>query len=360
MRGFSVFLGQQTYPELKSYLLKMKEAGFQSVFTSLHIPEDDPTVYKEELQQLAQITSDLSLELVADISPASLGHLGYSFEQAYELTDWGITGLRIDYGIDADIIVSLSKKMKVVLNASTLTEEAIQNLIKKGLATHNVEAWHNYYPRPETGLDEGAFIQKNEQLLQYGIMMAAFVPGDAKRRGPLYKGLPTLEKHRDISPFAAAIELWRLGKIDKVLIGDPDLSESTIQAFKQYDQGIMTLRTHLYPMNDEVKAIVNQTHTQRMDTARDVIRSQNARIYVKENNIRILAERCDARPRGSVTMDNELNGRYEGELQLTKTSLAPQPGVNVIGHVINQDELLLDLLQPGEAFVLNEVNEQLI
>ncbi|MED1603413.1 DUF871 domain-containing protein [Alkalihalophilus marmarensis] len=353
MRGFSVYLGQQTYPELKNYLVKMKEAGFQTVFTSLHIPEDDPTVYKEKLQQLAQLTSDLSLDLVADISPASLGHLGYSFEQADELIEWGISGLRIDYGIDSDIIVSLSQKMKIVLNASTLTAEAIQNLIKKGLVTQNVEAWHNYYPRPETGLDKEAFIQKNEQLRHYGIMMAAFVPGDAKRRGPLYKGLPTLEKHRDTSPFTAAIELWRLGKIDKVLIGDPDLSESTIHAFKRYDQGILTFRTHLYPMNEEVKAIVNQTHTQRMDAARDVIRSQNARIYVQENNINVLPERCHARPRGTITIDNGTNGRYEGELQVTKTTLAPHPGVNVVGNVILRDELLLDLLQPGEVFVLS-------
>ncbi|MDV2884858.1 MupG family TIM beta-alpha barrel fold protein [Alkalihalophilus pseudofirmus] len=353
MRGFSVFLGQQTYPELKNYLLKMKEAGFQTVFTSLHIPEDDPTEYKEELQQLGQLTTSLSLELVADISPASLEHLGYTYEQADELTDWGISGLRIDYGIDGETIVSLSRKMKVVLNASTMTKKGIKDLIKGGLVTQNVEAWHNYYPRPETGLDKEAFIQKNEQLRHYGIMMAAFVPGDARKRGPMYKGLPTLEKHRDISPFAAAIELLRVCKIDKVLIGDPDLSEAAIQAFKRYDQGILTFRTNLYPLNEDVKALVNQTHTQRVDAARDVIRSQNARIYVQENNINVLPERCHARPRGTITIDNETNGRYEGELQVTKTTLTPHSGVNVVGNVILRDELLLDLLQPGEVFVLS-------
>ena len=26
--------------------------------------------------------------------------------------------------------------------------------------------------------------------------MMAFIPGDAEKRGPLYEGLPTLEKHR--------------------------------------------------------------------------------------------------------------------------------------------------------------------
>ncbi|MDV2687344.1 MupG family TIM beta-alpha barrel fold protein, partial [Alkalihalophilus lindianensis] len=85
----------------------------------------------------------------------------YTYEQADELTDWGISGLRIDYGIDGETIVSLSRKMKVVLNASTMTKKGIKDLIKGGLVTQNVEAWHNYYPRPETGLDKEAFIQKN-------------------------------------------------------------------------------------------------------------------------------------------------------------------------------------------------------
>ena len=48
----------------------------------------------------------------------------------------------------------------------------------------------------------------------------AFIPGDGEKRGPLYEGLPTLEKHRNMRPLEAYLELVQECDVDKVLIGD--------------------------------------------------------------------------------------------------------------------------------------------
>ncbi len=47
----------------------------------------------------------------------------------------------------------------------------------------------------------------------------AFIPGDGEKRGPLCEGLPTLEKHRNMRPLEAYLELVQDCDVDKVLIG---------------------------------------------------------------------------------------------------------------------------------------------
>ena len=60
----------------------------------------------------------------------------------------------MDYAIDNQTIAQLSRKITISLNASTLTEKDINELNTYQADFSNLEAWHNYYPRPETGLDK--------------------------------------------------------------------------------------------------------------------------------------------------------------------------------------------------------------
>ncbi len=152
------------------------------MFTSLHIPEEDASAYRTKLQLLGSIASALEMELIADISTASMEKLDLDWKTAETVLDWGLTGLRIDYGIEDDVIVRLSQKMKVALNASTLTEEQLQRLIEAGLRTTHTEVWHNFYPRPETGLALSDFLAKNLLFQTYDLKVQAFIPGDRNLR----------------------------------------------------------------------------------------------------------------------------------------------------------------------------------
>src|SRR5699024_472844 len=191
------------------HLNKMLTSGFTSIFTSLHIPEDDPAYYSERLRQLGTWAREKEVSIYADVSGNALEKMGFSFRQAEELKELGLTGLRMDYGVELTQIAELSNQMKVALNASTLTPKELSELKKAGASFENLIAWHNYYPRPETGLSKDTFIRTNKWLKEEGFTVAAFVPGDGERRGPLYQELPTLEKHRNVHPLAGAIELQR-------------------------------------------------------------------------------------------------------------------------------------------------------
>lgn len=345
MRGISVYLGDDSFMNLEPYVEKVSKLGFTSIFTSLHIPEDDPLLYKERLQQLGSWAMKYDMELMADIAPQSLAHLGFVWDNAAGLLEWGVTGLRIDYGVDYDVIASLSRKMKIALNASTLTKEGLAALASAGLQRDAVEMWHNFYPRPETGLDSVELVKINLWLKSEGLNVMAFIPGDGILRGPLHKGLPTLEEHRDMNPFTAYLHLKEDGAVDKVLVGDITLSDDSLEQFSAFHQGEILLRAQALMETGPMSV-----QTNRWDAARDCIRSMESRQYGLIGTHLLKPNNTIARNKGSITVDNERYGRYRGELQITKRDLHADDKVNVVGKVIAEDLDLLPYIKGGMKF----------
>lgn len=348
MRGISVYLGDDSFQGLSPYIERVSKLGFTSIFTSLHIPEDDPLLYKERLQQLGRWALQFDMELMADIAPQSLAHLGFGWDNAEGLLEWGVTGLRIDYGVDDNVIAALSQKMKIALNASTLTKAGLAALTRAGLQRNAVEMWHNFYPRPETGLDSSEFVKTNLWLKSEGLAVMAFIPGDGLLRGPLHCGLPTLEEHRDVSPFKAYLHLKADGAVDKILIGDITLSDESLYQFSEFHKGTIPLRAE--PL---VEVAPLDIQTNRWDAARDCIRSIESRQYGLIGTHLLEPNNTIPRYTGSITIDNKRYGRYQGELQITKKDLAADEKVNVIGKIINEDLELLPYIKGGVKFQIN-------
>lgn len=350
MIGISVYLNEERKSQNAAWIEKAAGYGCKSIFTSLHIPEDDPSSHRELLMELGQLAKEFRMELLADISPISLHHLGLSMDSLPVLLEWGLSGIRADYGFTPAEIIGLSHVMKVGINASTISESDIDEWIKNGLHVQNVEAWHNFYPRPETGLDKEFLIQRNRLFQLRGISTMAFVPGNGELRGPIHAGLPTLEKHRGMNPFAAAAELFLSAETDKVLIGDHSAAEEQLQLLSIVENRIVPLRfsPSIPPPNRWLK----QVHTNRMDPARDVIRSVESRSYAQMGDSSIQPENQQTRKKGAVTMDNELYGRYAGELQIALHDLPKDKRVNVLGHIVEEDLCLLPLIKAGQKFQL--------
>ena len=206
-----------------NYLLAMRNAGLTTVFTSLHIPEDDQKVVLKRLAELTKWCQNLETDIIADVSEKGLEQLGIALDNEKLVESLGLTGLRIDDGVSSATIAKLSQKMPIALNASTINKDDITALREHSANFENLQAWHNFYPRPETGLDENWLEQKNKWLHQMNLETMAFVAGDDVLRGPIHAGLPTLEKHRDENPLAATLELKQLG-CDHIFIGDPSLT----------------------------------------------------------------------------------------------------------------------------------------
>jgi len=357
MLGFSLYLSECRKVNYQKLLKKAKKAGSQNIFTSLHIPEDNPDDYLALLKKLAELVSDNDMNLIVDISPSSLSYLNLNVNNAEEVLNWGVTGFRLDYGFEKHDIVELSKKMIVVLNASTVTKSYLESLISLGLNLKNVEAMHNFYPRPETGLCREFLIRKNKLLKSYKIKVSAFIPGDNDKRYPLFEGLPSLEEHRNENPVKSFLDLKYKCLVDNIYVGDLNLSNETLMDFERLKEGYLLLRFKGFEDDDlkKVYQYLNKIHRNRLDQAQNVVRLSSARSDL-QNMVHLLPRNNNKRTRGSITIDNIDYGRYCGEIQISLTDMPANPKVNVIGQVVNSDLYLLDYIKRGEKFKLFKIN----
>ena len=350
MLGFSIYLNRDLTAADYNYLLAMRNAGLTTVFTSLHIPEDDQKVVLKRLAELTKWCQNLETDIIADVSEEGLEQLGIALDNEKQIESLGLTGLRIDDGVTSATIAKLSQKMPIALNASTINEDDITALREHGASFENLQAWHNFYPRPETGLDANWLEQKNNWLHQMNLETMAFVAGDDVLRGPIHAGLPTLEKHRGENPLAATLELKQLG-CDHVFIGDGSLTTNMIDCFKNYIKQ-QTITLHV---DGNLPELFNYEWSNRPDVARDVIRLTEGRsrqLFNTEPETKV-----SARPKGTITCDNKLYLRYQGELQITKRDLPADKKVNVLGHVVPQDLPLLDQIGAGQKIHFVELKK---
>lgn len=349
MFGFSIYLNQPLTDSKRVYIEQMAAQGFQGIFTSLQIPEENSNEYKTYLTSLGSVAQANHLDLMVDISLESLSKAGFSLTNLEQVKAVGVTGLRIDGGIDNQKIAELSQTIRVGLNASTITEEDVRELQNYQANFNKIEAWHNYYPRPETGISAEFFSQKNAWLKQLGLKTVAFVPGDENLRQPLFEGLPTLEDHRKVTPLAGALDLFQM-QTDSVYIGDEGLSQRAREQFLMYQE-----EQKILLFAEEVQSGYEQwvirSHVNRKDVARDVFRSEQARLWGIKH---IKAENCVKRVRGSITMDNQNYGRYLGELQIAKRDLAADKKVNVIGKICHDDLPLLQHLNSAQEIEIRK------
>ncbi|MCI1880578.1 MAG: MupG family TIM beta-alpha barrel fold protein [Sporolactobacillus sp.] len=352
MFGFSVYLNQDLSREDKQIIHQLASLGFEGIFTSLHIPEDDHDHYDKRLSDLLRIAKKEQLKVMVDISGSTLRTFNLPVENPQAIVDMGIGGLRMDNGISMEQAAALSHYLTVALNASTLLENDYRSLQNFHADFNRIEAWHNYYPRPETGLDAQWFRQKNHWLKQKGMKIVAFASGDSRLRGPLHQGLPTLEDHRHINPLSASLSLLENYCVDRVYIGDPYLSCCVRDQFREWIQN-RTLLFRAYSFDKKWDACIFRNDRNRSDPARDVVRSSESRpLY---HAMKIPPEHTIPRVRGAITIDNDLYGRYRGEIQLMKRDLPAESRINVIGQIAETDLPLIPFIHAGTKFRIKRI-----
>lgn len=349
MLGFSAYLHSSLKKADLVMFDKFVKAGFKGVFTSINLPEDDPEVLLANLKSLGQLCAENKLELTLDISSSALKRLNLDLPRDIKtFQDLHVTMLRIDDGISIQEMAQLSQEMKIALNASTIVQSEIDELKSDQANFDNLEAWHNYYPRENTGLDVNWFNEKNQWLKQNGFKVMAFIAGDENLRAPVYKGLPTLEENRYENPLVAALNMNELG-VDRIYVGDPAITETTFEQFRNYFvENTLQIRVHLNQAPDYIQSIFHQ----RADVSRDVVRLKEGRLL---NKTEIKPLNSGLRRRGSITLDNVLAGRYQGELQLVKYQLPADNTVNVIGQIVDADIGLMKYCVANQAIQLIDI-----
>lgn len=341
--GLSLYLssGEKTNQEIIS---KAQKAHMKYAFTSLHIPEESVADYRSETIRLMEMCRDAGLSLIIDVGPRTISKLGLS--SLYDLKNYNITHIRIDYGFSIGEIVNLTNDFNIVLNASTLTEEEIKHIIENHVDTSRISACHNFYPKPLTALPIENVRATNDMLHKYCIQSIGFVSGDLTLRGPIHEGLPTVEDHRHMDVLRQILELKQIAKCDMIMIGDIDITEESWKKISELQENFITFKAKI---SDGYDFICNRIHHDRVDYSEYVIRSVESREY-KNPIIMPPSERR----LGSISMSNSLYLRYEGELEIARRSLQVEPRVNIIGQVNDEYLQYLPYINSGMGFRIEE------
>ena len=315
------------------------------VFLSLHISEEFDDTFCARAGKTCHALADMGFRIIADVSVKTVKQFGCAdlTELAEKLRLWA---LRIDYGFSRQEIEAMAEKMPIVLNASTTTGEDAAAIAAKG---NPVMAMHNFYPRPETGLDEEFLRETTKNLRKAGLKVLAFIPGDTQKRGPVFEGLPTLEAHRKVLPSAAFADLVLNYGLEEIFVGDPGLSEKETERIHRFcREGILSIPCQIH---ENWHHLYDQVFTCRVDSPKWLVRFQESRVYSCQGQI---TEPCNClqRTEGSLTIDNIRYGRYSGEIMLTRSCLPADDRVNVIGQVPENARLLLNLIGRGTKFTL--------
>ena len=239
--GFSLYLSTfaAQWPTLGG-----RTGGGAPVFLSLHISEEFDETYCRRAEDVCCTLASAGFRIIADVSRKTVAQFGCLdlVELAKKLQLWA---LRIDYGFSKDEIMEFAEKMPIVVNASTVTAADARDIAARG---REVFAMHNFYPRPETGLDEDYLAETTAALQAAGMKVFAFIPGDKAHRGPVYEGLPTLEAHRTVLPSAAFADLALRYGMDGIFLADPGISDAELQRIDRFcREGVICLPVNLEP-----------------------------------------------------------------------------------------------------------------
>lgn len=340
--GYSVYLSAF---ESQRALLESAAGTGAPVFLSLHISEEFGPDYKNKAEAMCRSLAEMGFRIIADVSVKTVNQFGEP-DLSRLAERLGLWALRVDYGFTDEEIAELAKRLPVVLNAST-TSRASAELIAKDAVS--LFAMHNFYPRPETGLDDDFFRRSTEELRAAGLSVLAFIPGDEAFRGPIFAGLPTLERHRGLPPSACFADLTtRFGKLN-IFVGDPGITERERRRICRFcDEGVLEIPAEL---SENYRGLYGKVFTCRPDSPSWLVRFAESRVYSCFGE-RVAPENCHERLRGSITVDNETYGRYSGEVQLIRSQLPADSRVNVIGRVKDKYLLSADSILNGARFAL--------
>lgn len=319
--GASIYLGLEDYTisDNLSYLEMLACEGAELVFISAHMPERSSS-FAAELKLLLSKARELELKIILDVNKSV-------FNQMTTFSD--IYALRLDYGFDMQEMIEISQSVPclIELNASTVDKLLLEALKANHLDHKKIRFSFNFYPKEYTGMTYEDVVRITELLRSYKFPVMMFIPSSSCKRPPLYKGLPTIEEHRNLTLTAILADLVILD-IEEVVFSDAICNITEIRKLKRIVSDVIELPMELFVRpTKEVEQLLADTHKLRKDQSKYLLRTTTR--YQDE----IESYHTVEREPFFVTMDNVLYKRYNGEVAICLEKLEKDERVNVIGKL---------------------------
>lgn len=361
-----VRLGISLYPEKSTperdyeYMEKAAAHGFDVMFIALLGAQEGAEALIARYQPLLTRAKELGFEIEADVNPMFFDRVGvqaHFFAGPLDLslfTKMGVDVLRLDLGL-ADLEEAHLTKNKfgldICLNGATQYDHAGNVLTCGGVAERMVGCM-NYYPHRYTGTSLEDYKNASSLWAKHNLRFQTFVTStnpEAFGPWPVTEGLPTLEMHRDLPIEVQTKHYLMMGNVSDIVIGNAYATDDELARMAEAAASD-TVKLHMTPaegLPQHMRDLLDIPMSRRADSKDFLIRTFETRMFNKNaiepfNTVDMV--------RGDVLVDNDLYGQYSGEVQIALKPMKNTGKTNVIGHIDEDELILLDLIKGGQPF----------
>lgn len=354
--GISIYPDKSNMSDMKHYIENAANAGFSRIFSCLLSISKPKEQIKQEFIEINSFAKEHGFEIIVDVSPRVFNDLDISYQDLSFFNEIGADGLRLDLGFggfEEAMMTFNPYGLKIEINASMDTH-AIDTIMDYQPNRYTLISCHNFYPHPYTGLGLDFFLKSNDRFRLYGLRTAAFVTSQAPNSygpWPVSDGLCTLEMHRYL-PLTSQIKHYiALDSVDDIIISNCYPSKEELNAVSKVNKTIVNFNVELVDSIPDVEKIIvlNEKHFNRGDVNENLIRSTQSRVKYKGHSFELFNV-PDMIRRGDIVVESKDFGHYAGELMIAKCDMKNSGKSNVVGHIIESEQFLIDVIRPWQKF----------
>lgn len=380
--GISLYPEQESMQEMKAYMELASKHGFTRIFTSMFSVPGEVEDVKNLFKQLCELAHQYHMEVCVDANSMMFEKYGATPTNLQVFKEIGVDEIRMDmcFGDERDQqLVDNEEGIKIQFSAFMV--DIVKPVVEKLSDPTRVVMCHNFYPQRYTGVSRNDFQRINAVWKQAGTGIAAFITSnqaDAHGPWPVKDGLPTLEMHR-YTPISYQIRDLMAMDIDTIYFGNAFASEAELQEAKdavdlayihknEQEEKVEQVMRALLPHLGEKKIVMRvdmveglsevekqillsfDKHADFGDSNEFMLRSRVTRsIYGKQS---IPVRPCDQSvfTKGDVLIVNDNLKHYRGELQICRSEMENDGQRNLVGHLDENEQRLIELIQPGTYF----------
>lgn len=355
--GISLYPDKTDLVQDQAYMELAYSLGFSHVFMSfLQLDIHDPKRSIQRIKESISCAKKIGMSVSLDIHPLVFQYIDGDEHDLHYFHDLGVTSIRLDSGYDGKTEAMMTHNpygLQIEFNVSRNTHE-LERILDFQPNRNQMCGSHNFYPQRYTGLPLSTFVECSKRFLNHHIPIAAFITSQKASISPwpVSEGLCTLEDHRDVSLEVQFRHMQMMGLVDMVIIGNAYASEEELRHIAHYHQSSMpflTIEMEKVSPIEETIVLCNQEY--RGDASEYVIRSTKHRARFHKEALSARGEVRDLNV-GDVVILNEEYGQYKGELQIILRPRKKDRRINIVGHVVPEELLLMKELRPFEAFTL--------
>ena len=175
--GISIYPDKSSVEDMKNYIEKASQYGFNRIFSCLLSVDKPKEVIKEEFVEINEFAKSKGFEVIVDVSPRVFDKLGISYKDLSFFHDIKADGIRLDAGYSGNeesLMTFNPYDLKIEINMSNDTHY-IDTIMDYKPNRFNLIGCHNFYPHRYSGLNLETFEKTTHNFRKHGLRTAAFI-----------------------------------------------------------------------------------------------------------------------------------------------------------------------------------------